>query len=76
MIPKLMLLYNLFVDLFNRFSNEPPEKALKPSSRETIPNKNIETPKAIVLNSELTQSPYDSIIKMVGKNNFFSTLLP
>ncbi len=56
-IPKSILFQVLSVVFCSSFSNTPPVKALNPSSRKSIPNKNIETPAAISLKSGLTQNP-------------------
>jgi hypothetical protein len=55
--PKPMLLGSVLVVRANTFSRIPPVKALNPSSRKSMPNRNIDTPAAISLKSGLTQKP-------------------
>ena len=66
--PKPMLFHSLSVVLARSFSNRPPVNALNPRSRKYIPNKNIETPAAMVLKSGLHQQPTSNMMMMEGKN--------
>jgi len=55
--PKDMLFHSLFVVRRRIFSNTPPVKTLKPSSRNSIPKRKMATPAAISLKSGLSQKP-------------------
>ena len=66
--PKQRLLERLLVLRRNQFSKTPPVRALKPSSRLSIPNRNMATPDAISLKFGLSQKPYARSAKIVGSN--------
>jgi len=70
--PNSKLFQVLSVVLCSSFSKTPPVNALNPSSRNSMPNRNMETPAAISLKSGLTQNPYASISMMVGRIIFLS----
>ena len=56
-MPKLRLFHSRSVVRRSRLSSTPPVKALKPSSRHSMPNRKMATPAAISLKSGLTQKP-------------------
>jgi hypothetical protein len=56
-MPRKMLFPMLSVDLRNTFSRAPPVKALKPSSRDTMPKRNSARPAAMTLKLGLIQKP-------------------
>jgi hypothetical protein len=55
--PKPRLFQVLLVVFCRIFSSKPPVKALKPSSRNSIPKRKIATPAEISLKFGLTQNP-------------------
>ena len=55
--PKSRLFQVLSVVFCSSLSRTPPVNALKPSSRNSMPIRNIDTPAAISLKSGLTQNP-------------------
>lgn len=55
--PKVMPFHNRLVKRRNMDSSVPPVKALKPSSRHTMPNMNRATPAAISLKLALAHRP-------------------
>ena len=55
--PKPRLFHSRSVVRRSRDSSVPPVKALKPSSSDSMPNRKIATPAAMVLKSGLSQKP-------------------
>src|SRR5690554_267094 len=71
-VPKARLFQSLSVDRRRIDSSAPPVKALKPSSRHSMPNMKIATPAAIPIKSELAHSIQASSNMNVGKTSFLS----